>query len=189
MTNETLKQDIAEVLETSLGAADTYTVKELAMMLGIDMAHETGPKIRKAIRELVFDGYPIASCGNGYYRIRRRVELDEYVTDLQIRVDSIVSRMHAVTQAYQHERDSRHTDPNISVKDRCRYFVIYLAETCKVPYQAVYAMAYRRLGKIHGIDTVNLPAHYQGSVLNYLDNYGYCNQLFTILQDLEEVLV
>lgn len=100
----------------------------------------------------------------------------------------MVTRMHKVTRAYEAERNARHTDISIPVKDRCRYYVVYLAESCGIPYQAVYAMAYRYLYKKHGIDTVKLPAHYRGSVLNFLDNKGLCGMLYNTLSDLEGVL-
>jgi hypothetical protein len=141
------------------------------------------------IRELIDEGQPIGSCQAGYFRINTRGELEDYLESLQARCDGIQSRINDVTDAYMSEINSRHTNPGIPMKDRCRFYVVYIAETCKIPYQAVWTMAYRKLQKLTGLNLVNLPSWYRGSVLNFVSQNDLMNHLYQVLTDLEEVLI
>jgi hypothetical protein len=67
--------------------------------------------------------------------------------------------------------------------------VVHIAETTNIPYQAVWTMAYRKLQKLTGLDLVNLPEWYKGSVLNFVVNRGLATNLYAVLYELEGVLV
>ncbi len=165
------------------------TAWELARGMGLYPSHSTAPNVRKAIRELIADGCPIGSDNSGYYTITEREEYEDVLEGLQSRCDAIQERIVDTTKAYNMMRDSRHTDITVDIKDRCRYFVIYIAETANIPYQAVWTMAYRKLQKLTGVNLVTLPKWYQGSVLNYVVNKNMAKDLYSVLEGLEGVLL
>lgn len=183
------KRQLRDIFDSLRGVENALPAKELVDHLDTMEMHDTCPMIRKLIRELIEDGEPIASCKEGYYRISTKVELDDYLESLQSRCDGIHERIVNVTNAYTSELNSRHLNARIPMKDRCRYYAIYLAETLHLPYQALYAMAYRKVSKITGLDLANLPSHYRGSVLNYISNNNSLGVLYDVLEELEEVLV
>jgi hypothetical protein len=183
------KTKLKEFLMACDGPAQAYSVKELAELFHVPLGHETGVNIRKAIRELIRGGCPIGSCTSGYFWINSRRDLDDYLENIQGRIDAMQERISDIVRGYEFARNTRHTDPNLSYKDRCRYFVIYLAETACIPYQAVWSIAYRKFSKVTKVDTVNLPSWYQGSVLNYINSQGMTPTLYGILQELETMLV
>ena len=172
-----------------ISSEDRITALELANFSGIRVTHDTAPKVRSYIRELIAEGNPIGSDTRGYYIITERDELEDVLESLQSRCDAIQERITNITNAYAGVRASRHLDLGLHVKDRCRYYVIHIAETTGIPYQAVWTMAYRKLQKLTGLDLVNLPEWYKGSVLNYVVNNGIDNELYAVLHGLEGVLV
>jgi hypothetical protein len=183
-----LKLNIKIVLKSATGDS-RWTATELAGFMEIKPSHQTVPAIRKIVRELIEEGSPIGSDSQGFFTITKRDQLEDVLEGLQSRCDAIQSRITAITKAYNGVMNSRHTDASLSLKDRCRYFVIYIAETAGLPYQAVWTMAYRKLQKITGVDLVNLPAWYQGSVLNYCVNQGITDELYSVLINLEGGLI
>ena len=183
-----MKQLIQEALLEVVGD-DRITAWQLAVAAGINITHGTAPRVRKTIRDLIAEGTPIGSDHLGFYMITEREEYEDVLEGLQSRCDALQGRIADVTKAYNAMRDSRHTDTTIDIKDRCRYFVIYIAETAAIPYQAVWTMAYRKLQKLTGVDLVKLPDWYQGSVLNYVVNKGMANDLYSVLHGLEGVLL
>jgi hypothetical protein len=183
------REQIRGILNNNQGHEFAITVKEIADELGVKLRHDTGSEIRILIRELIADGEPIGSGHDGYYRITCKEELDDYLESLQGRIDAIQDRIVDVSNAYTSEMDDRHLNTRIPIKDRCRYFAIFLAEKLNLPYQAVYTMAYRKLSKETGVDLVNLPKHYRGSVLNYISNRGMGAELYDVLAILESALV
>jgi len=183
-----MKQDVQRVLLSVVGH-ERLTAKEIAFHAGITNTHDTAPAVRKHIRNLIADGSPIGSDGSGFYMITEREEYEDVLEGLQSRCDAIQKRIVDITGAYNAMRDSRHTDVNLDIKDRCRYFVIYIAETANIPYQAVWTMAYRKLQKLTKVDLCTLPDWYQGSILNYVVNKGMAKDLYSVLQELEGVLL
>lgn len=185
-----LRQKLKYILiRRCMGRSNASTVKDLAAALGTHSSHDTVPHVRQLIRDLIKQGCPIASCQHGYFWISNRDELEDYREVLQGRIDAMANRLAHVTKAYEQERNARHRRADLPLKDRCRHYVIYLAETMTIPYQAVWSMAYRKFSKTTKIDTVNLPEHYTGSVLNYINNLGRCNDLYGVLKEIEEVLI
>jgi len=183
-----LKNKVAEIVETIIFDYP-MTAKEIAEGLGVFSRHDTIPEVRKAIRQLIKDGCPIGSNGLGYYWIHSRPELEDALEGLQARCDAIQERITDITKSYNKEMNSRHLDTSLLVKDRCRFFVIYIAETARLPYQAVWSMAYRKLQKLTGVDLVNLPSWYQGSVLNYCVNRNITQSLYHSLERIERSLI
>jgi len=151
--------------------------------------HDTVPTVRKVIRELIKDGCPIGSNREGYFLIRNREELESALESLQSRCDKIQERITNIINAYHKCMHSRHLNLNYHLKDRCRFYVIYLAESTGIPYRAIWTMAYRRLQKETGVDLVNLPAWYKGSVLNYCKNNNILHELYSVLYAMEGDLI
>jgi hypothetical protein len=168
---------------------DRITALQLANYAGISVSHETAPRVRSFIRELIADGNPIGSDNRGYFIITERAELEDTLESLQSRCDAIQNRINNITAAYSAVRANRYKDTTLDIKDRCRYYVVHIAETTNIPYQAVWTMAYRKLQKITGVDLVNLPEWYKGSVLNFVVNRGLADELYTVLYVLEGALV
>jgi len=167
------------------------TARELAIDAGISAFSEKDsfPSVRKTVRKLIAEGAPIGSDGSGFYMITEHDELEDVLEMLQSRCDALQQRIVGITNAYTDMRDARHLDDFYPVKDRCRFFVIYIAETSKIPYQAVWTMAYRKLQKQIKIDLVNLPAWYRGSVINYVSIQGYLKELYDVFLQLEKELI
>jgi len=165
------------------------TAKELAECAGTIPKHDTVPKVRAAIRGLIKKGMPIGSDSRGYFLITNQEEFENTLGSLQSRCDALQERIIDITKSYHAIRNNRHMDTDLLLKDRCRYYVIYLAETTCIPYQAVWSMAYRKLQRATGIDLVNLPEWYQGSTLNYISNIRLEDKLYAVLSELERVLV
>ena len=166
-----------------------WTARLIANFLGMHNDYETKPQVRKLIRELISEGCPIGSNNTGYFWIKNRIQLEDCLEDLQSRCDALQKRIVDITYSYKMERASLHLDTHLFIKDRCRYFVIYIAEAAGIPYQAVWTMAYRKLQKLTGVDLVNLPAWYEGSVLNYCGNKNITWQLYAVLEHLERGLI
>ena len=188
MTQEIMKHEVKKVLAGVVGA-NRKTAVQLSFEVGFAPTHETAPMIRKVIRDLISEGTPIGSDHLGFYTITEREEYEDVLEGLQSRCDALQGRITDVTKAYNTMRDSRHLDTGLDVKDRCRFFVIYIAETAAIPYQAVWTMAYRKLQKLTGVDLVRLPEWYQGSILNYVVNKGMAKDLYSVLEGLEGVLL
>lgn len=178
-----------ELIQSDVKRNYRVTAYELAEIAGMNISHATVPNVRAIIRELIDDGVPIGSDNEGYFMITERAQLEDVLGNLQSRCDAIQKRIVGITKAYNGVMNNRHTDEGLSMKDRCRYYVIYIAETSGIPYQAIWTMAYRKLQKITGVDLVNLPAWYQGSVLNYCVNKELVAGLYTVLVDLERSLI
>jgi hypothetical protein len=183
-----MKANVQVTLANVVGV-NRVTAREISRGIGRYETHESAPAVRKVIRELIAEGAPIGSDVNGYYMITEREEFEDVLESLQSRCDAIQSRIVDITGAYNAMRDSRHTDTTLDIKDRCRYFVIYIAETANIPYQAVWTMAYRKLQKLTKVDLVTLPSWYQGSILNYVVNKNMANDLYSVLEGLEGVLL
>ena len=183
-----MKEMIKYSLQNTLGER-RMTAIDLANYSAHKISHQTAPAVRNVVRLLIEDGCPIGSDQRGYFWITEREQLEDTLEGLQSRCDAIQGRIVGITKAYNDARDNLHRNTDIPYKDRCRYFVIYIAETTNIPYQAVWSMAYRKLQKLTGIDLVNLPEWYQGSILNYVNNQGIANQLYAVLSGLEMVLV
>lgn len=57
--------------------------------------------VRKEIKDLIENHeVPIASCGNGYFRIANRHELNEYIYSLKSRKRGIQERIDSVQRAF-----------------------------------------------------------------------------------------
>lgn len=179
------KEDVREVLEC---AGQEINAKGIAKICGHNVTHDTAPGVRVAIRELIEDGVPVGANAKGYFLIKDKHILDDYLESLQSRCDAIQKRIANVTSAYNSVRNSRHLDKSYSLKDRCRMYVIYLAESAGIPYQAIWSLAYRRFEKTTGISTTNLPDWYNGSVLNFINNKGKALELYACLCKLEEII-
>ena len=182
-----LKDSIKSALKSNLGII--LSVKDLAVICDHRLGHESGPGIRDAIRTLINEGCPIGARSTGYYWITTKTQLEEYTGSLQARCDAISKRIGAVVKAYKGERNSRHLNSDLSLRSRCMAYVVYLAEESGIPYQAVWALAYRKLTKLTGVDTCTLPSWYRGSILNYLINRGLGAALYECLDELEETLL
>lgn len=164
------------------------TARDIAVMSGTTDSN-TYPSVRKVIRDLIADGTPIGSDHGGFYMITEREEYEDVLEGLQARCDGIQQRIRDITSAYIMLRGSRHVDNSIDIKDRIRFYVIFIAETATIPYQSVWTMAYRKLQKQTKVDLVNLPDWYSGSVLNYVVNKGMAQDLYDVLEGLELVLL
>lgn len=179
-----MKSRIRELLLRQKGYQ--FTVKEIASQLKLPVTHDTAPNIRKAIRELIEGGCPIGANTCGYFWLENKAMLEDYLENLQSRCDAIQERIVNVTRAYEGVRNRRHLDMSLPQKDRCRHYVIYIAETASIPYQAVWRLAYTKVSRVTKTDLVNLPSWYKGSTLNYCANKGYLEYLFMALEDLEK---
>ena len=181
-------KNVIENLLKHVTGSERITARMLADMSGILPSHQTIPRVRKIIRKMIAEGTPVGSDATGFFMITEHDELEDVLEGLQMRCDALQERIVDITKAYTKVRDSLHLNMDLDIKDRCRYFVIYIAETSKIPYQAVWTMAYRKLQKRTGVDLVNLPLWYQGSVLNYVTTQGLIDQLYEVLSTLEGVL-
>ena len=183
-----MKQAVKDIIELFINGMH-ITSKGIASYMNKRIGHDTVPAVRNIIRELINEGCPIGSDRHGYFLITNRDELEDTLEGLQSRCDAIQARIVGITNAYTTIVNSRHLNTDYCMKDRCRFYVIYIAETSSIPYQAVWTMAYRKLQKGTGVDLVNLPSWYQGSVLNYVENQGLTSDLYFELSKLEGVLI
>ncbi len=69
--------------------------KAIARELGIERGR-TEEKTRDIIREMVLCGYPVASCGEGYFKTLSEEELREYHQSLKSRISGIEKRIAAI---------------------------------------------------------------------------------------------
>lgn len=184
MNKDIIKKKLAGVV-----GDNRLTALALTRIVGEKPVHETAPAVRRIIRDLIAEGTPIGSDNYGYYMITEREEFEDVLEGLQARCDAIQERIADITTAYTALRSSRHHDTNIDIKDRCRFYVIHIAESANIPYQAVWTMAYRKLQKLTGVNLVVLPDWYNGSVLNYVVNQGLVLSLYKVLYELEGVLL
>jgi len=182
-------RETVKVIINQMTGNRRLTAKQIATCCNFHISHDTVPNIRHIIRELITEGMPIGSDNHGYFLISDRDELEDTLEGLQSRCDAIQARIVGITNAYTTIVNSRHLNTDYCMKDRCRFYVIYIAETSSIPYQAVWTMAYRKLQKGTGVDLVNLPSWYQGSVLNYVENQGLTSDLYFELSKLEGVLI
>lgn len=93
---DALQQELA-----GRGREDAITAAELAERLDIDDG-EASPATREAITELLFErGVPIRSGNDGYWICQSEREADEYLDDLQGRIEGIEQRKTAFESAWR----------------------------------------------------------------------------------------
>lgn len=93
---DALQQELAD-----RGREDAITSAELAKRLDIDDG-EASPKTREAITTLLFErGVPVRSGSVGYWICQSEREAEEYVADLQGRIEGIEQRQTAFQKAWE----------------------------------------------------------------------------------------
>ena len=93
---DALQQELAD-----RGRDDAITSAELAERLDINDG-EASPTTRKAVRALLTErGVPIRSGNVGYWVCQSEAEAEEYVDDLQGRIEGIEQRLTAFQSAWQ----------------------------------------------------------------------------------------
>ena len=91
-----LQQELAD-----RGRDDAITSAELAEWLDIDDG-EASPTTRKAVRALLTErGVPIRSGNVGYWVCQSEAEAEEYVADLEGRIEGIEQRLTAFREAWR----------------------------------------------------------------------------------------
>ena len=95
---------IEAILRQRTGSDNAITSSELSDLLGDLDHHDSTPKTRAAIRQLVHErGIPIAASNKGYYYIETEEELQQYVDDLSGRIKGIADRRDAVMNAFHED--------------------------------------------------------------------------------------
>jgi hypothetical protein len=96
--------ELLDELEATLadrGRDDAITAAELSERLELDDG-DTSPKLREAVKALLFErGVPIRSGSVGYWICQSEREAEEYVADLQGRIEGIEQRITAFEIAWQ----------------------------------------------------------------------------------------
>ena len=95
---ETDKERIINLLKSSTEARP-ITARQLSNQCS-RYEDGTAPQTRGLIRELISEGYPIASNRKGYYMIRSGKQMQKYMNDLAGRIAGISQRIHDVYTAY-----------------------------------------------------------------------------------------
>jgi hypothetical protein len=95
-----LRAQVRRVLAGRWGKSEAITSEEISNRLGgVDHLDST-PRTREAIRDLVVvEGMPIGACGDGYYLIETREELEECLSGLESRAMKILDRRAAINAA------------------------------------------------------------------------------------------
>lgn len=90
---------VAEILAQHRGSDNPVTSGEIADRTGLDSLDST-PRTRGVIRKLSrqFD-FPIGASTKGYFLIERRGEAQEYLDDLEGRIQGIEQRKNAVVSS------------------------------------------------------------------------------------------
>ena len=95
-----MNEQLKAAIRTHLKFANLpLTAKELAYQVGVVEAHDSCPKVRKAIRSLIDDGYCIRSTSKGYEMATTAKEVQEYLNSLMQRQIAISNRIAAVWNA------------------------------------------------------------------------------------------
>jgi DNA-binding GntR family transcriptional regulator len=77
-----LKESLRKILERHAGPENAITGKELAELHG----YRDDRTVRLAIRELIAEGVPVASNGDGYFIITTRQQAEEYAGSIKSRL-------------------------------------------------------------------------------------------------------
>lgn len=97
-----MKEQIVQIMEKHIGKDNAITVQEIADLIGHHDSGLTNPSIRSKITECIIDdGIPIGSCSNGYFIIENETELNEYMINLQSRINGMQQRLNAIDTAFQ----------------------------------------------------------------------------------------
>ena len=98
-----LKEIDKEIMVGMLQKATESTPITARMLSNATSRYEDGtaPQTRKFIRELIAEGYPIASNRKGYYLIRSGKQMQRYMNELAGRISALSSRIHDVYHAYK----------------------------------------------------------------------------------------
>lgn len=99
MGEESVKEEVKELLLEHKGAENPITSREINEEIGLDNIGSF-PSTRAVIRKLVLeDQLPIAATTNGYFVIEDQEELEDYINQLENRVMNITERKFAVQRA------------------------------------------------------------------------------------------
>lgn len=90
---------VAEILSEHRGSDNPVTSGEIADKTGLDSLDST-PRTRGVIRRLQrqYD-WPVASSPKGYFLIKQKGEAQEYIDDLEGRIQGIEQRKNAVVSS------------------------------------------------------------------------------------------
>lgn len=96
--------DLLDALHLELadhrGADAAITSDELATRVGLDERQGTNPKVREAVKVLMQERrVPVVSSHAGYYVPETRSEIDDYLENLESRIDGIRQRKELVETA------------------------------------------------------------------------------------------
>lgn len=118
---DALQQELAD-----RGREEAITAGELFERLGLDDG-DTSPKLRAAVKALLFErGVPVRSGSVGYWICQSERECEEYVADLEGRIEGIEQRIAAFETAWQEwqrdriptgVREAIEADPVLSMDD------------------------------------------------------------------------
>ncbi|MGP7976836.1 MAG: hypothetical protein ACLPOQ_06910, partial [Desulfobaccales bacterium] len=92
---------IKEIIETHRGKENQISAGEIGLQIGIreDATHvQVRSLIRQAIERLIL---PIAASSRGYYLIKDKHELDEYLTNIDGRIAEMRTRKTLVEEAFE----------------------------------------------------------------------------------------
>ena len=97
-----MKERIIQIMQNHIGKEKAITVQQIADLIDHHDSGLTNPSIRSKITECIIDdGIPIGSCSNGYFIIENETELNEYMINLQSRINGMQQRLNAIDIAFQ----------------------------------------------------------------------------------------
>lgn len=83
-----------------IGQHNAIPVAQLAKKIGFEDTASC-PALRQIISDLIDGGMPIGACSRGYFLIRSKDELKEYVANLASRRNEIDRRIRSVRAAFE----------------------------------------------------------------------------------------
>ena len=85
-----------------VGRDNARSVSEIADRADVDDADATEYKTRRIIKTLITEHQrAIASCSEGYFRVKTREELEAYIDDLNSRIAGIQERIDKMKEAFR----------------------------------------------------------------------------------------
>ncbi len=94
-------EQVRDILEEHRGKKNKITSAKIAKMIDID-EDDTHSKSRRLIEDAIEEyGLPVAADSRGYFMIETEDELEEYMENLDARIDGIKDRKKVVTKNFR----------------------------------------------------------------------------------------
>lgn len=94
-------EQIKNILMQHRGKSNAITSREIAVIVGINYEDDTHAKTRVMILEAAKKyKLPLAAYGDGYYLVETEEEFNEYMENLDSRIEGIEERKKLITENY-----------------------------------------------------------------------------------------